>query len=135
MIMSKKSLYLFDTHSLVFWSNKEIVSKEFIKFFDKQDQQCNLYVSSISFWEIALLVKKGKLEIEDIHAWKNELLKNTNIRLIHPSEAELIDSTLLPDYHNDPFDRALIAQTNHNNFKLVTKNEIIKKYKVPVFWI
>lgn len=131
----KNTAYLFDTHSLIFWDNKESVSKDYIQFFDKQDQQGNLYVSSISFWEIALLLKKDKLEIEDIHTWKDELLKNTNLRLIHPSETELIDSTFLPDIHNDPFDRVLIAQTNQNNFKLVTKDQIIKKYEVSVFWI
>lgn len=133
--MYEKRAYLFDTHSLVFWDNKDAVSKDYINFFDKQDQLGKLYVSSISFWEIALLKKKEKLEIDDIYIWKNELLKNTNLHLIHPSENELIDSTFLPDYHKDPFDRVLIAQANQNNFKLVTKDEIIKKYKVSVFWI
>ncbi len=131
----KNTAYVFDTHSVIFCDNKESVSKDYIQFFDKQDQPGNLYVSSISFWEIALLLKKDKLEIEDIHTWKDELLKNTNLRLIHPSETELIDSTFLPDIHNDPFDRVLIAQTNQNNFKLVTKDQIIKKYEVSVFWI
>lgn len=131
----RKKAYLFDTHSLVFWENKEAVSEDYVKFFDKQDQKGNIYVSSISFWEIALLVKKGRLEIKDIHAWKNELLSNTNIRLIDPSTTELIDSTLLPDHHKDPFDRVLIAQANSKNLLLVTKDQAIQEYDVSVFWI
>ncbi len=127
--------YLFGTHSLVFWDSKEAVSKDYVKFFDKQDQKGNLYVSSISFWEVALLVKTRRIEIEDIHAWKNELLSNTNIRLIDPSATELIDSTLLPDHHKDPFDRVLIAQANHKNLLFVTKDRAIKEYDVSVFWI
>ncbi len=127
--------YLFDTHSLVFWDSKEAVSEDYVKFFDKQDQKGNLYVSSISFWEVALLVKTRRIEIEDIHAWKSELLSNTNIRLIDPSATELIDSTLLPDHHKDPFDRVLIAQANHKNLLLVTKDRAIKEYDVSVFWI
>lgn len=127
--------YLFDTHSLVFWDNKESVSEDYVKFFDKQDRKGNLYVSSISFWEVALLVKTRRIEIEDIHAWKNELLSNTNIRLIDPSATELIDSILLPDHHKDPFDRVLIAQAKHKNLLLVTKDRAIKEYDVSVFWI
>ncbi len=108
--MFEKEAYLFDTHALVFWNNKETVSEEFINFFDNQVQQGRLYVSSISFWEIALLLKRGKIAISDLHAWKNEILNITNIRLIEPSASEMIDSTLLPDHHKDPFDRLLIVQ-------------------------
>ncbi len=131
----KKEAYLFDTHALVFWNNKEAVSKDFIDFFDSQVQKGQLYVSSISFWEIALLVKKGRMSMPDVHAWKNEILSNTNIRLIEPSVSEMINSTLLPDYHKDPFDRLLIAQANQNSLLIVTKDSNIDKYEVGTFWM
>ena len=73
--------------------------------------------------------------MSDVHAWKNEILNNTNMRLIEPSASEMIDSTLLPDYHKDPFDRLLIAQTNQNNLLIVTKDKNINKYDVETFWI
>ena len=131
----RRQSYLFDTHSLIFWDNKEAVSQEYVKFFDQQDQKGCIYVSSISFWEIALLVKKGRIEIKDVHAWKNELLSNTNIRLLDPSATELIDSTLLPEHHKDPFDRVLITQANSRNFLFVTQDQTIREYDVSVFWI
>lgn len=131
----KKPTYLFDTHALVFWNNKETVSEDFINFFDKQEQQGCLYISSISFWEVTLLVKRNKLAISDVHVWKNEILENTNIHLTDPSAAEMIDSVLLPDIHKDPFDRLLIAQAIRNNFLIVTKNQNIQKYDVEIFWM
>lgn len=131
----KKDTYLFDTHALLFWSIKESVSEEFIKFFDKQEQTGNILVSSVSFWEIALLVKKGRIEISDTHGWKNEILNNTNIKLIDPTTSEMIDSTLLPDHHKDPFDRLLIAQANNHETLLVTKDAHIQQYAVSTFWI
>lgn len=91
-------------------------------------------MSSISFWEIALLVKKSRIQISDVHAWKNELMGNTNIQMVEPSATEMIGSTLLPDYHKDPFDRLLIAQANRHNMILVTQDENIKKYEVRTFW-
>ncbi|MFP4087679.1 MAG: type II toxin-antitoxin system VapC family toxin [Desulfobacteraceae bacterium] len=131
----KKEAYLFDTHALVFWNNRESVSEDFIAFFDSQDQKGQLYVSSISFWEIALLVKKGRMSMPDVHAWKNEILSNTHIRLIDPSVSEMINSTLLPDYHKDPFDRLLIAQANQNSLLIVTKDSNFDKYEVGTFWM
>ncbi len=131
----KKEMYLFDTHALIFWNNKEFVSEEFVNFFDKQVQQGRLYISSISFWEIALLIKKDRIAISGVQAWKNEILNNTNIQLIGPSVSEMIDSTLLPDYHKDPFDRLLISQANQNNLSIVTKDKEIQKYQVETFWM
>ena len=59
--------YFFDTHALIFWSTKEWVSKDFLDFFDSQTKQGNVLTSSISFWEVALLSKKGKVEITNVH--------------------------------------------------------------------
>ena len=66
----KSAGYLFDTHALIFWSNKSVVSTQFLQFFDEQNQRGTLYISAISFWEIALLVQKGRLALPDVHAWK-----------------------------------------------------------------
>jgi PIN domain nuclease of toxin-antitoxin system len=131
----KNSGYLFDTHALIFWSNKSVVSTQFIQFFDEQNQQGMLYVSAISFWEIALLVQKGRLALPDVHAWKNELLRNTNLRLLDPTATEMIDSTLLPPYHKDPFDRLLVAQAAQNTLILVTQDQVIQKYNIPQIWL
>ncbi|MDM8561198.1 hypothetical protein, partial [Candidatus Parabeggiatoa sp. HSG14] len=49
------SKYLLDTHALVFWINQENISQKLQEFLDEQDSLGLLMVSSISFWEIALL--------------------------------------------------------------------------------
>lgn len=129
------SPYLFDTHALLFWNLKEAVSDEFIAFFDEQTDMGNVLVSSVSFWEIALLAKKGKIAIHDVGKWKTELTENTGIRIIDPNASEMIDSVLLPDIHKDPFDRLLVVQANQYNAKLVTRDRFIREYAVSVFWL
>lgn len=130
-----KHAYLFDTHALVFWNNREAVSTKFITFFDDQAHKGRLLVSTISFWEIALLVKKGKVALSDVHAWKNEIVAYTNIQLVGPSASEMIDSTQLPDHHKDPFDRLLIAQANQNGFIIVTRDSRFRDYEVETLWM
>lgn len=130
-----KKKYLFDTHALVFWHIKEFVSEDFIAFFDRQSKLGNLLISSISFWEVALLTKKGRLDIADTQEWKNEIVCNSSARLIEPTVSEMIDSVMLPDHHEDPFDRLLISQAKGHNAVFVTRDEIIKMYSVTTFWL
>lgn len=131
--MSAKK-YLFDTHALIFWYTQVSVSSDFIKYFDKQNDLGNLFLSSISFWELALLAKKGKVEIEDVESWRIELLTNTNLVLLEPSASEMIQSVQLPDHHKDPFDRLLIIQANNNNASLISRDKSISQYDVSMFW-
>ena len=40
----------------------------------------------------------------------------------------------LPAIHTDPFDRALIATARRTNRTILTKDQIIAGYSVPVVW-
>ena len=127
--------FLLDTHALIFWSSKEWVSLEFLNFFDRQAVKGLVYASAISFWEVALLSKKKRIEINDVHEWKSGLVENTNIQIINPSASDMIESTLLPDFHKDPFDRLLIVQASRHKASIVTKDSEILKYSADTFWI
>ena len=131
----KTDRYLFDTHALIFWSSKKWVSKEFIDFFDSQTLKGNVFVSSISFWEAALLAKKKKIQIRNVHEWKTGLMENTNLKIMDPSASDMIDSTRLPDHHKDPFDRLLIVQALRHKALFVTKDQAMVDYPVTSFWI
>ena len=131
----KQVRYLFDTHALVFWSSQTTVSPAFIQFFDQQNQQGTLYVSAISFWEIALLAQKKRLAIPDVQAWQAELLQHTKLHLLDPTVTEMIASTLLPPHHKDPFDRLLIVQAQQHELTLVTQDQIIPQYAVATYWV
>lgn len=127
--------YLLDTHALIFWAESTNMSSGFIHFLDEQQNLGRLYVSTISFWEAALLAKKGRISVADVHAWKNDILTNTNLHLLEPSATEMIDSVALPDHHKDPFDRLLVAQANRRNLTLVTRDAELAQYAVACFWM
>ncbi|MCA9948579.1 MAG: type II toxin-antitoxin system VapC family toxin [Anaerolineales bacterium] len=132
--MSQDS-YLFDTHALLFWYEDYEVSKEFITFFNKQNLLGRLYTSSVCFWEVALLVQKGRIRISsDMHEWASVLF-DAGVRLLTPTVTEIINSVALPRHHKDPFDRLLIAQAIAQNMVLVTRDEIIQEYPVMQLWM
>jgi len=130
----KPDSYLLDTHALIFWVDCSL-SSEFISFLNVHNQQGRLFVSAVSFWEIALLVQKGRVTIDNTHIWANEVLDISGVRLLQPSVAEMIDSVQLPTHYQDPFDRLIIAQSTAHNLILVTRDEAIRSYNVHCFWM
>ena len=94
-----------------------------------------LAVSPVSFWEIALLVKKGRIGLDNIDAWRIRVMENTGLRELNPTAHDMIASVRLPDYHKDPFDRLLIMQSINNTAILVTKDENIAKYELKTLWM
>lgn len=131
----KNETFLLDTHALVYWVSKDFVSAQFIEFLDKQSRYGNLFVSSISFWEMALLCKKKRLFIEDLKSWVFDVIRFSNIHLIDPSYEQMIASVHLPDFHKDPFDRLLISQAINSRHTFVTKDKEICKYELKTFWM
>lgn len=127
--------YLLDTHALFFWVTTTHISEEFLIFLDRENKAGRLWVSTVSFWEIALLAKKGRLEIENVTKWKNQVVEQSGLNMLTPSPDDMIASTLLPDHHRDPFDRLLIAQARHEHSQLVTKDKEIGHYAVKTFWM
>lgn len=127
--------FLFDTHALIFWRHRIDVTEKFIDFFDMQARKGNLFCSAINFWEIALLNKKGRIELTDIEQWHVDLQAFGSLHTITPSAVEMIRSVALPDIHKDPFDRLLVAQAQHHSMTLVSKDALVAKYDVPTIWI
>lgn len=133
--MSQRKQFLLDTHALIFWEGQHSVSSEFIDFLDEQAEQGNLFASSISFWETEFLIQRNRVNISDLHTWKDGILANTGLRLLNPSATEMINSVQLPNHHKDPFDRLLIAQAQSNSLQLITRDNDIEKYEIETFWM
>ncbi|MGD2088931.1 MAG: type II toxin-antitoxin system VapC family toxin [Candidatus Aminicenantes bacterium] len=131
----RQKKYLLDTHALIFWVEREEVSTEFIEFLDMQAEKGKILISSASIWEIALLKKKDRLDIDDIHQWKDDIISYSQAKILDPTADDMIDSTLLPDHHKDPFDRLLIAQAINNNAIFITRDRNISLYSLETFWM
>ena len=131
----RQKKYLLDTHALIFWVEREEVSTEFIEFLDMQAEKGKILISSASIWEIALLKKKDRLDIDDVHQWKDDIIIYSQAKILDPTADDMIDSTLLPDHHKDPFDRLLIAQAINNNAIFITRDRNISRYSLETFWM
>ena len=99
------------------------------------DPASEVYLSTISSWEIALKHALGKLPLPD-----QPILLVPQMRARHRIEPLALDepaalaTAQLPDLHRDPFDRMLICQAIMGGLTLVTPDPLIRQYAVPTLW-
>ncbi|CAN5331977.1 type II toxin-antitoxin system VapC family toxin [soil metagenome] len=99
---------------------------------DAIQSAASVEVSVVSAWEIAFKAGAGKLESpSDIErAILDSGLTTTSLHFADVAEAER-----LPRHHSDPFDRMLVAQARVRGLTLMTGDEQLGRYAVPLLLI
>ncbi len=120
---------LLDTHMWIRWlSDDQPLGSDVIDVIEQSDY---LAVSAISCWEVAYLVKHGRLALPvELDEWIEMALSGSGVEVIKISSEVAISSALLPDIHRDPADRFIIATAVTADCMLATFDETIKKYDV-----
>ena len=94
-----------------------------------------LHVSTISCWEVALLVKRGRLGIDNVGQWLQDALQFPRIRLINLSPQILTRSVFLENFHADPADRMIVATSEIESIPLVSADQKIRQLKaIETIW-
>jgi PIN domain nuclease of toxin-antitoxin system len=93
-------------------------------------------VSAISFWEVAVLARKGRLVIgEPPESWCQRALAAMSARAIPLEPATALAAERLEGLHGDPADRFLVATAHATGAVLVTRDERIRAWGgVETLW-
>lgn len=92
------------------------------------------HVSIASFWEMAVKISIGKLDMtisfEELNllAWENGI----EILPIQFEHTKIVSQ--LPFHHKDPFDRIIIAQSMVENMPVLTSDSCFKYYTTNIIW-
>ena len=124
-------MIVLDTHTWIwFISNPELLSKRAEMAADSAMNAKEIFISSISAWEIALLVEKGRLKLTmDVTDWISQSERLPFFRFIPVDNSIALKAVNLPQpLHSDPADRIIIATAKAIGAPLVTKDEKILKY-------
>ena len=97
---------------------------------EAQAKQSGVYVSSITAWEVATLVHKGRYRLlVSPKTWFHRLLALVGVRLAALTPEILIDSTELPGRPPaDPADRIIVATARQHGFTLVSRDRRLIGY-------
>jgi PIN domain nuclease of toxin-antitoxin system len=94
-----------------------------------------VFLSSVSAWEIAVKHRLGKLPLGDlpVRYIPNERKKHRIDSLpLDESDTLLLDK--IPLLHHDPFDRMLICQAIAHQMTILTPDPLIAQYPVLTRW-
>lgn len=131
-------MIVLDTHVWVWWvSNPDQVSERAREEIDLAMEREELCISSISCWEVALLVRKGRLELTmPVEDWiaRSEALPFVRF-LPLDNRIALRSNRLQGEIHEDPADRIIVATALILGAPLVSKDTKIRDYPhVETIW-
>lgn len=115
---------LLDTHTLAWAINEPArLSPSARRIIEDGDYQ----VSAVSLWE--MLLKKHKpqpLFPGDPLPWWRRYVVNAGVRILAIEWSHISHLDVLPGPATDPFDRMLVCQCVVENFRLVTKDSVLR---------
>lgn len=123
-------MILLDTHTLV-WLDEgsDRLGEVALSHINSALAEDELFVATISFWEVAMLANKSRITIPmGVKKWRASLLEN-GLKETDLNGTTAIESAMLDDFHGDPADRMIVATALHTNAILCTADQKILDWK------
>ena len=97
--------------------------------------QNQVFLSAASVWEILIKHRLGRLPLPaPAERFVVQQRQAHGIEPLPIMEDAVMHLHKLPDHHKDPFDRILICQAISQGMTLLTPDDAIARYPVPVVW-
>ena len=124
--MDGARMIVLDTHALLWMDSNDVTlgpaARAAIELAWRTD---GVAVSAISFWEVAMLAQRGRINLPvDVVVWRMELLR-AGLQEIALDGRIAMTAAALEGIHRDPADRFIVATAQCQTAKLVTADEKI----------
>ena len=117
---------LLDTHVLIWWlaDDPSLGEEARVRI---SDAGSSVFVSAATVWEISIKQRLGKLEAP------SDLLSQIELNRFEPlsmTSLHAYAAGALPRYHDDPFDRMLVAQAMNEDLVFLTRDPRMSRYSI-----
>ena len=121
---------ILDTHVLLWLiTDDKLLGGNARKKCDEALANDSLRVSAISWWEIEMLLRMGRIELtQDTRSLRKVLIESGLIEMTIDGEIG-ISAAALDNFHGDPADRIITATAHINGFVLLTADKQILQWK------
>ena len=131
-------MIVLDTHALLWWASGDTgLSAVAAQAIEAELNGGQIRVSSISAWELAMLVAKGRIALSmDIGEWLSVVSQIEAVSFMPVDNEIAVKSVELPgEFHKDPADRIIVATARKLAAPLVTADDKIRGYPhVRTIW-
>ena len=123
---------LLDTHVFLWFISGDARLNEAMKDSIRSNDN-EVFLSIVSLWETIIKNRLGKLPLpEPAESYVPAQRQRHEISSLSLDEASVSHLAELPAIHRDPFDRMLICQAMEHGLTIVTVDNAIRAYPVPV---
>jgi len=116
--------FLLDTN-VVIWLSEDKPRIDQIKSL-LLSAESDVFISAVTWWEIAIKKRTGKLTI-DLDQIRSQALI-CNFKELPITSMYMKTYLELPDLHKDPFDHMLLAQAIYSPMRLITGDSLLAEY-------
>ena len=99
------------------------------------DAASEILISSVSFWEIGIKTRAGKLALPvSLRDYVARVETVERVTILDVGLAEWLLTSELEWKHRDPADRILVATASHRDLSLLTSDGTILKHYAKAVW-
>ena len=100
-----------------------------------EDPANELFLSAASAYEIGVKAARGRLGLPDTPAsFVVTRMAVFDIHELPVTASHALAASSLPPHHQDPWDRLLVAQAQHERVPILTRDRRIGEYDVETIW-
>ena len=120
-------MILLDTHAWIWWlAEPRKLSRPAARAIAGANE---VAVSPVSCWEVAMLVKKGRLRFDrDVQTWIQQAFARPQISLAELTPRIAVEAAALDALGADPSDCLIVATAQVLHVPIVTKDERIHRF-------
>ncbi len=122
-------MIVLDTHAWLWWLAAPERLSDTAR--DAIDQAPSIGVSTLSAWEIATLVARGRVSLDrDVSLWVRQGIAEDRVEALAPSAEVAVAAGLLDgrSFPGDPVDRLIYATARSVAATLITRDEAIRAF-------
>ena len=129
-------MILLDTHALVWWALDPDQLSKTARAQCAAMERAGGFASSVSIWELAVKVRRGKLDLGlAVAEFARRLERGGVVRLLPVDVSIWLKSAELDWEHRDPADRVIVASAMLQGVPVLSKDDIIRGFEdVATVW-
>jgi len=128
---------LLDTHAWIWWIEQDArLGAKAIAALDTMAPDRRPFLCDISLWEVAMLVERGRLQIDvPLDEWLDAAAHPRSVQLVPLSPRIAAEVARLPDtFHRDPADRIIVATSRARRIPVLTHDDRIRRSRLVTLW-
>jgi PIN domain nuclease of toxin-antitoxin system len=127
------ALILLDTHALLWMDADDAqIGPQARQAINRAWRSTGVAVSAITFWEVAMLVQRGRVALPvPVAQWHAEVLRS-GVREYPLDGGVALAATALEGLHRDPADRFIVATALRFGATLVTADQALLDWMSPL---